>query len=445
MNNLRSKFLVPLALLVVLCIAYFVMAPQEAPMAEMAPEPVPMPVPMPEPTPAPAPETSAVGSTDPGDTSEESVMEAPVIVEETVVEGEEKDYKTVELYFATNRKKASASQIKEGDPASQFSNARGTLEYGTVTVSIPREHKMGTMESQSWLASKFFNPDPEKHVVLQTANIWSRERMLEDINAKLADRSDKAILLFVHGYNTSYDKAARRTGQVVYDLAFHGPAMFFSWPSQARTRAYTVDAQTAQWAVPDMTKVLKDLTSRDADRIIVIAHSMGTRVLSRGLDALIRDTPEAAEKITTVVLAAPDIDADVFKQQLLPSFRKLTNPATVYASDGDTALLASEKVNGQIRLGDTSEGISAMDGIEYIDASGFKSDFFGHTYFGDNASILSDIFRVVCTQKPAKDRNFLAKLEVQDTSVTPAKNVAYWKMVPPPKNQRDVALDPCAL
>jgi len=440
MNKLQSKLLVPVALLIVLLVAYFVMSPQPKSASDTLTETAS------EITAGVTPEkqdfndieTSAGGGG-------EIVLESPVIVENPTVDGEKKDYKTVELYFATNRKKTSANRIVEGDPASQFSNARGTLEYGTVTVSIPREHKMGNLESQNWIAAKFFNPDPDKHVVLQSANIWDRDRMLEDINAQLADRKDKALLLFVHGYNTSYDKAARRTGQVVYDLAFHGPAMFFSWPSQARTGAYTVDSQNAEWAVPDMTKVLLELTTRDTDRIIVIAHSMGTRILSRGLDALVRNHPEAAKKITTVVLAAPDIDADVFKDQLLPSFKKLTNPATVYASDGDTALLASEKLNGQIRLGDTSDGISAMNGIEYIDASGFKSDFFGHTYFGDNSSILADIFRVVCTQKKAEDRNFLAKVEFKNTDVTPVENVAYWKMVQPPKTQRDVALDPCAL
>jgi len=409
MHKLQSKFLVPALLFIVAIGAYFLM-PSE-------------------------PEVSSMGGSEPPTT-----MPEPIIVEAAPDE----EFSTVQLYFATNRRLSADSEITASDPASQFSNARGTLRYGTASVSIPREHTMGNLESQNWLVAKFFNPDPEKHVILQEANIWDRERMLSDLNDQLTNRDDKALLLFVHGYNTSFDKAARRTSQVVYDLAFHGPAMFFSWPSQARTSAYTVDSQNAQWAVPDMEQVLLELTTRDADRIIVIAHSMGTRILSRGLDALIANNPAAAAKISTVVLAAPDIDAEIFKRQLLLNFKKLTNPATVYASDGDTALLASQTLNGEVRLGDTSAGISAMDGIEFIDASGFKSDFFRHTYFGDNASILSDIFHIVCTQERAKDRQLLAALEIEDTNVTPVQKVTYWKMQPTPANQPNVKLDACA-
>lgn len=193
MHKLQSKFLVPALLFIVAIGAYFLM-PSE-------------------------PEVSSMGGSEPP-----TMMPEPIIVEAAPDE----EFSTVQLYFATNRRLSADSEITASDPASQFSNARGTLRYGTASVSIPREHTMGNLESQNWLVAKFFNPDPEKHVILQEANIWDRERMLSDLNDQLTNRDDKALLLFVHGYNTSFDKAARRTGQVVYDLAFHGPAMFFS-------------------------------------------------------------------------------------------------------------------------------------------------------------------------------------------------------------------------
>jgi len=34
-------------------------------------------------------------------------------------------------------------------------------------------------------------------------------------------------LVFVHGYNTSFDNAIRRAGQLAYDLGFDGPVFAF--------------------------------------------------------------------------------------------------------------------------------------------------------------------------------------------------------------------------
>ena len=50
--------------------------------------------------------------------------------------------------------------------------------------------------------------------------------------------------LFIHGYNVTFEGAARRTAQMAYDLGFNGAAVFYSWPSQGTPTAYTIDEQT---------------------------------------------------------------------------------------------------------------------------------------------------------------------------------------------------------
>jgi len=66
------------------------------------------------------------------------------------------------------------------------------------------------------------------------------------------------VLLFVHGYNVSFEDAARRTGQLAYDLGFEGPTVFFSWPSRGSVTAYTRRADRAV-GHPDLKSVLSDL------------------------------------------------------------------------------------------------------------------------------------------------------------------------------------------
>ena len=349
----------------------------------------------------------------------------PVLAPETgSIEPAEPDAAQVALYFATNRTLASTADVDEADQGSIFASGRSRdLRYGVAKVSIPRDHRMGEMESPGWFSRVLFGAaafDEDKHVVLQDVDIWDRDKMLAQVRAELGEMDDSAILAFVHGYNTTFTKAARRTGQMKYDLGFDGPTMFFSWPSRGETKAYTVDDETARWSEPHMTEFLRHLTSQGTDKVIVIAHSMGTRLLSRGLAQLIVDDPDAAAKISTVVLAAPDIDAQIFTEQLVPKFRHLARPVTVYVSDSDSALKASKALKGLNRFGDSSNGIVTVDGIDLIDASGAKSDFFGHTYFGDSANILSDILVLLDQGLGVDLRPDLIRVETE--------NGPYWRI-----------------
>lgn len=351
---------------------------------------------------------------------DEPIMEEPIILPAPEDAGPvEEDFVKVSMYYATNRGLRPEDERDPDDPSSRYNNERGTMRYGVADISIPRDHRMGHLETPNWLMKKLVGFEPAKHVTLLDVREWDRDKMLAEVKEKLAN-GDTSLLAFVHGYNTSYRKAARRAGQLTYDLGFTGPSIFFSWPSQDRTEAYTVDSQNAAWSVPHMTEFLEHITSRGAEQVIVIAHSMGTRLLTSGLAALADKDPEAAARVTTVILAAPDIDAQIFRDQLLPKFKSLPRAITLYASDGDTALKASKAVNGFHRIGDASQGLTPMPGVELIDASGAKSDFFGHTYFGDNATILSDMFDLLESLEPAQDRDGLLQVDTPDGP--------YWKI-----------------
>ena len=355
---------------------------------------------------------------------EELVFEEPMIMEEAPApEGDgqtDENFVKVSVYYATNRGLRPEGDRDASDPSSRYNNRRGTMRYGVADISIPRDHRMGHLETPSWLVKKLVGFNPEKHVTLLDVREWERDKMLAEVKEKLAALEDGALLVYVHGYNTSYQKAARRMGQLTYDLGFDGPSIFFSWPSQDRAEAYTVDSQNAEWSVPHMTEFLEHITSQEAKQVIVIAHSMGTRLLAHGLARLADRNPEAAARVTTVVLAAPDIDAQIFRDQLLPKFEALPRAITLYASDSDTALKASKAVNGFHRIGDASQGLFPMPGVDLIDASGAKSDFFGHTYFGDNATILSDMYEMLQSLDPAKDRPGLLQVDTPDGP--------YWKI-----------------
>lgn len=346
-------------------------------------------------------ETPVEAAPDPVESPVEAApVEETAPLEEAVIVEEPKPYHEVELYFATNRLPSGENDPDE--PTSQFTSTDdgSTITWGTALVSIPLSHERGQLETQGRVSSWFFEPNPEKYVLLQELTPMTRDDVLGMIRGELAsgdsDTSDD-ILLYVHGFNTSMEKAARRAGQLTFDLEWEGPSVFFSWPSKGRAVAYVVDRSTAERSELPLAEVLGDLASEEADRIVIIAHSLGTQVLTQAMLHLHNTRPELSAKIDTVVLAAPDIDARLFSQQVLPMFQDLrdSTEVTVYASSEDTALKASREVNGVRRLGDSEGGLQPMDPLKLIDATGAESDFFGHTYIGDNVQIVDDVARMI--------------------------------------------------
>ena len=88
--------------------------------------------------------------------------------------------------------------------------------------------------------------------------------------------------VFVHGYNVTFEDAARWTAQITYDLGFDGAPTFYSWPSRGSVPAYTIDEQNIEWTQSNLRRFLEDFFTRSqAQNVYLIAHSIGNRALTR--------------------------------------------------------------------------------------------------------------------------------------------------------------------
>ena len=118
---------------------------------------------------------------------------------------------------------------------------------------------------------------------------------------------------------------------------------------------------------------------------------MGARPTVLALATLLEQRPELRPRFKQLILAAPDINADIFRTEIAPRFAKLRAPVTIYASSNDKALRASDGLHGWPRLGEVKGPLATIPGIELIDASRITTDFWGHNYFSDDRALLSDI------------------------------------------------------
>ncbi|RNC86719.1 MAG: alpha/beta hydrolase [Winogradskyella sp.] len=326
------------------------------------------------------------------------------------------DYVTLDVYFGTDRNDTKNTTLNK-----RFGVKRSSLKYGIVEVSIPHDHRVGEIESPSiW---KFeFSEDPSKHLMLQKVKLLDRTKFFKKLAEDIRRSDKKSSFLFVHGYNTSFQEAAKRTAQISYDLKFEGKPVFYSWPSQASTFRYGRDEKNIKWSQKNIKLFLEDYLSKSgADDIYLVAHSMGNRGLTKAIVDVMNENPNLKANIKEIILAAPDIDADVFKNNIAPKMVSSTEkPITLYVNSDDLALKASKLIHGNARAGDAGEKLVLIDGVETIDATGIDTSLLSHSYFADTNSIIADIFDIIKSGKRAINRKHLY--------LTKLKDKIYWKV-----------------
>jgi len=318
----------------------------------------------------------------------------------------EKDgFHKVKVFYGTNRNQTGKLEANDF-----YGSSRGGISYGICEVAIPLSHTAGVLEAPKWWKLEF-NEDPQKHVVLQEVKSLKWRELASQVNKTLAHSSGRNAFVFVHGYNVSFKDAARRTAQIHHDLKFDGAPIFFSWPSRGEITltSYTHDETNAKWSYSYLKDFLvKVATDTKADNIYLVAHSMGTRVLSNAVAGVMIERPDLKKRFKEIILAAPDIDAGVFINDLAPKLVEASLNTTLYAASDDRALKTSREVHGGFpRAGDAGDNLIILDGIDSIDATGVDVSLLRHSYFVEASNILNDIKELIGLSKPAHQRSFL--------------------------------------
>ncbi|KRE08568.1 hypothetical protein ASE61_03050 [Bosea sp. Root670] len=294
---------------------------------------------------------------------------------------------TVQIYVATTRE-ASAQPV-------YFSGERGPkLSFARLDITVPRNHKPGELELPDSGPG-----DPAKHFTATNLQKLDLAPIVSDVRKELARRpaSQRDVLVFVHGYNTNFADAAYRFAQIVYDSGFKGVPVLFTWPSRGQLLAYPYDRESAFYS-RDFLELNLRAIARDLgpSRMDILAHSMGTLLTLETLrQAAIRGDGTFGGKLRDVMLAAPDVDLDVFKTQM----REIRRPVTVFVSADDRALDFSRRFAGdKKRLGAVSskdtETIAELEklGVRLIDLSEVSSgDSLNHAKFASSPKVVQMI------------------------------------------------------
>ena len=210
----------------------------------------------------------------------------------------------------------------------------------------------------------------------------------------IRQRKSNEALIFVHGFNNSFEDALYRHAQIIWDLQYtRGMSILFTWASNGRIRDYFYDQGSAEGARDRFLEVLRKLkTEYGIEKIHVLAHSMGNFVV---LPAL-RNEARSANPLTIaeIIMAAPDVDRGLFLE-IAPHVRKIAGGMTLYASSADKALMASKSLVADMpRAGDVPDGGPIiLPEIDTIDVTALGDEFLGlnHDVFATSPTVMADI------------------------------------------------------
>jgi esterase/lipase superfamily enzyme len=294
------------------------------------------------------------------------------------------------VWFGTDRK-----PIDRNNPALGFgSEPDDHLNYGKRIVRIPLSHRPGELGSPLW---RRLLTGVDDRLTLDPATVLGEDAFARDVRGFLSklDPADRNVLVYIHGFNTSFDEAARRAAQLGFDLKVPGITAFYSWPSLANITAYVGDLARIEASEQMLADFLvKTTTLVERGKVHLIAHSMGNRGL---LAAMHRATTQAAlrtgVRFGQIFLAAPDVDARSFAQ-LASIYPLAAEHTTLYVADQDKALLALEWATAEARAGGAPP-VLVLPGIDTVRVRGWSLFRLGHSYVAEDASVLRDIRTVL--------------------------------------------------
>ena len=300
--------------------------------------------------------------------------------------GESKSATVVQEFVVTTRK----------DLGTPTTGEAGQAKFLTTTISVPPGHEAGVIERPS------ITPETKKrHFVIVGQRKLDEAQFNAEIASQVSGRVgvSRDVLVFIHGFNTGYDEARFRLAQIVTDSGFTGVPVLFTWPSRNKFLAYGSDRESATASRDALEKLLRDLgQTPGVGRVHVLAHSMGTFLAMEALrQNAIAGQADLNGKLGDVMLAAPDIDLDVFRSQLARIGKSAR--ISVFAAADDRALSLSSTLAGDrqrvgaLNLDDPKQVDEiARLGVRVYDLTASKgADIFRHGTFAEAPQVVKAI------------------------------------------------------
>jgi esterase/lipase superfamily enzyme len=298
---------------------------------------------------------------------------------------------------------------KAGPPAdgnvTYLGEYAGQVSYGLMNVQLPGDQPAGSPVTTGAIKKVESIPYPTFFKFLR-------------------DQSPKPLVIWIHGYRLSFPMSTMYCAQIARDLNIDANVLTFDWASNESVFGYTRDLLQ----VPRSTKHFVDLlTTINSEvkppKIIVVAHSLGCRLVCLALQELYNDPNTRNLKLDHVIFLAPNIDREEFDQNFKSELQTLVNRLTIYVASDDNILLLGKLLYNVDSIGlpeqfspDTNlDEIQSFlyyekqlpGKIDLVDVSFSKKDFLRKHRLFLERPVLEDLFWLIHDDYPAARRHLL--------------------------------------
>jgi esterase/lipase superfamily enzyme len=344
----------------------------------------------------------------------------------------------MEILYVTDR-----SEIRRSERGPEYGFGRATsMSYGVATVSLdpkPTWEEVvrlgGQGEEYRPFGLDMTKVDQVGQVELTPTSLMvvdgqlkrtpeaqaqldgTRAKFTDLVKSRLERCAQKDVYLYVHGFNNSFYDAVARSAILWHSIGRQGVFMAYTWPAgYGGPFGYFYDRESGEFTIFHLREMIKVLVEVPGlERLHIIAHSRGTdvattalRELNIGLRAQGKKVQETL-KLETLMLAAPDLDLEVFSQRFwLENLGAAAKRTVVYFSSEDDAIGLSNWLFGsKTRIGTLSKIpfspqqvklIEQMPQIQLVECqvNGFASS---HAYVFGNPAAMSDVVAVLRDRK----------------------------------------------
>jgi esterase/lipase superfamily enzyme len=285
------------------------------------------------------------------------------------------------------------------------------------------------------------------------ADVWQTEEQafFSAVERFARHASRKEAVVFIHGYNNAFDDGILRLAEAWHAGGRTGIPIVYTWPAgSGGLKGYAYDRESGEFTIVHLKLLLWALSEcPHIEKIHVISHSRGTDVATttlRELNAEVRgsrpDGPFARRifkgreemlqnapapipayevfRIETLVLAAPDLDVEVFTQRFMgENLLGAARRTVLYFSDQDQALgmadwlFRSRRRLGALRLTDFNPKargrVAGLKNLEVINCE--VTGHTTHSYILQHPAALSDLLLLLRDGARAGDGRPLTPLE----------------------------------
>jgi esterase/lipase superfamily enzyme len=280
------------------------------------------------------------------------------------------------------------------------------LAFADIAVSIPPDsaRKIGEVQWPSTIPG-----DPAHDFVTLRADRLDLKQAIAAFDQRLRVAPTRHVLLFVHGFNTRFEEAVYRFAQIAHDAGAPVVPVLFTWPSRGKLFDYVYDRESATYSRDALEAVLQAMVKDPSvASISILAHSMGNFVAIEAIRQMTIRNRSLSPKIADIMLAAPDIDVDVFRRDVAEiEASGRSAPITLFVSQDDHALDVSRRLAGdEPRIGAVDPTVEPYRSIlekahvNVVDLTALKSDdVINHGKFAQSDVVRAIGLRLASGQK----------------------------------------------